>query len=148
MTTLASNFNQNMGNQATGGTMTGILAPLASQVMQLNPNKPAMNQAWIMNNQAQPATNQVQQTGNTAWNGSQPIQQTQQYPANSFVNMASNPIQQTATQQYPMNQGQGLLGNFGVNQLQNQMLNPVMQGSGKYGGHRSQKGSGGGGVLY
>lgn len=92
---------------------------------------------------AQTAMNPVQQTGNQAWVGSQPMQQSNPMNSNVLLNNTPNPMNQTQPMQsQPMNQGMGLLGNFGVNQVQNQMLNPVMQGSGKYGGQRSQKGAG------
>ena len=86
---------------------------------------------------AQTAMNPVQQTGNQAWVGSQPMQQSNPLYSNVLLNNTPNPMNQSQ----PMNQGTGLLGNFGVNQVQNQMLNPVMQGSGKYGGQQSQKGA-------
>lgn len=72
----------------------------------------------------------------------------QMQPNRNTAFIMNNNSPTAMNQSQPMNQVQGLLGNFGVNQVQNQMLNPVMQGSGKYGGQRSQKGSGGGGVLY
>ena len=95
---------------------------------------------------AQTAMNPVQQTGNQAWVGSQPMQQSNPMYSNVLLNNTPNPNNALVNlnqmnQSQPMNQGTGLLGNFGVNQVQNQMLNPVMQGSGKYGGQQSQKGA-------
>ena len=146
MTMLASNFPKqaiqvqhqptipgldHLGQKLMGNQYTNYFAHPAqsNQAMQQNP---------------------VQQTGNQAWVGSQPMQQSN--PMNANVLLNNTPNRNTAfimnnnsptamNQSQPMNQVQGLLGNFGVNQVQNQMLNPVMQGSGKYGGQRSQKGA-------
>ena len=143
MTILASDFPKQAIQVQHQPTIPGLdLGRMANHLANYSAHPAQSTQAMQQN--------PVQQTGNQAWVGSQPMQQSN--PMNANVLLNNTPNRNTAfimnnnsstamNQSQPMNQGQGLLGNFGVNQVQNQMLNPVMQGSGKYGGQRSQKGA-------